>query len=185
MTTNEEDMNMRIRTHMGVSLDGYVATGEGRPTVLCVPGFAPNVSGGYPEFIAGCGAVVMGRTTFEPALGAERWPWPDLRVFVLTSRPLPSGTPAHVVACGNPAELVERMRAADFAGDVHLVGGPATIRAFAEIGALHRLELVLLPLLLGSGLPLSTPATPPTALALESQRAFEDGSLELVYAFLP
>jgi len=36
-------------------------------------------------------------------------------------------------------------------GDVHLVGGPRTIRAFYELGALDRLEIVILPILLGSG----------------------------------
>lgn len=28
----------------------------------------------------------MGRTTFEPGLTADRWPGPDLQVFVLGSR---------------------------------------------------------------------------------------------------
>lgn len=28
----------------------------------------------------------MGRTTFEPALSADRWPWPNLDVFVLGSQ---------------------------------------------------------------------------------------------------
>jgi dihydrofolate reductase len=173
---------MQIRTHMGVSADGYVATPDGRPTVLSIPSFKPATSHGFPEFIRDCGAVVMGRTTFEPALGAERWPWPDLRVFVLTSRPLPEGTPAHVVACGDPAELVQLMRDADFTGDVHLVGGPSTIRAFAEIGALDRLEIIVFPLLLGDGLSLSAPGTPLSWLELESQRTFEDGSVELSYS---
>jgi dihydrofolate reductase len=175
---------MHIRTHMGVSVDGYVSGPDGRPAVLRAPGFVPTTSGGYPEFIRDCGAVVMGRTTFEPALGAERWPWPDLQVFVLTTRPLPEGTPSHVVACDDPAELVEVMRDAEFAGDVHLVGGPTTIRSFAEIGALHRLEIVLLPVLLGDGLPLSPASAPFTSLALESQRAFEDGAIELVYSLV-
>jgi dihydrofolate reductase len=65
----------------------------------------------------------MGRNTFEPAVGSPRRPWPDLRVFVLTSRPLPEGTPSHVVSADKPAELIELIRAADFTGDVHLVGG--------------------------------------------------------------
>jgi hypothetical protein len=43
----------------------------------------------------------MGRRTFEPALGAERWPWPDLSVFVLGSR-RPEGTPEQVVSEGDP-----------------------------------------------------------------------------------
>jgi dihydrofolate reductase len=174
---------MQICTHMGVSTDGYVSSADGRPALLSMPGFASGLSHGDPELICDCGAVVMGRTTFEPALGATNWPWPNLQVFVLTSRPLPDGTPSHVVACGDPADLLKLMRDADFTGDVHLVGGPRTIRAFAEIGALDRLEIVLLPLLLGDGLPLSSPATPLTRLTLESQRTFEDGSVELAYSF--
>jgi dihydrofolate reductase len=173
---------MKIRTHIGVSIDGYVSNAEGRPAVLLAPGFAPRTSGGFPEFIRDCGAVVMGRTTFEPALGADSWPWPGLQVFVLTTSPLPAETPSHVVACGDPAELLQLMSDADFSGDVHLVGGPRTIRAFAEIGALDRLEIVVLPLMLGDGLPLSAPDTSLTALKLEGQRVFEEGSIELSYS---
>jgi len=174
---------MQIRSHIGVSVDGYVSSVDGRPALLFLPSFASGRSHGHPEFIGDCGAVVMGRTTFEPAVGATNWPWPDLQVFVLTSRPLPPGTPSHVVACGDPADLLQLMRDADFTGDVHLVGGPRTIRAFAAIGALDRLEVVVLPLLLGDGLALSTPDTPLTPLHLQSQRKFEDGSVELAYSF--
>jgi dihydrofolate reductase len=105
-------------------------------------------------------------------------------VFVLTTRPLPDGTPSHVVAGSDPTELVRVMQDADFPGDVHLVGGPATIRSFAEIGALDRLEIVVLPVLLGAGLPLSPAGAPQTSLKLESERSFEEGSVELVYSFV-
>ncbi len=115
----------------------------------------------------------MGRTTFEPALGVPSWPWPGKRVYVLTSRPLPAET---------PAELLEQMRAAERDGDVHLVGGPRTIRAFAALGVPERLEIVLLPILLGEGLSLSAPGTPPLLLQLETQRTFPDGSVELAYS---
>jgi len=71
----------------------------------------------------------MGRTTFEPALGIDRWPWPNLEVFVLASQ-RPQGTPDHVVVDGDPARLLELMRAANKGGDVHLVGGPRTMRRF-------------------------------------------------------
>jgi hypothetical protein len=91
---------MLIRSRMGVSADGYVATDDGLPTLVFMPGFQPRVSHGFPEFIQGCGAVVMGS------------------------------------------------RGSD--ADVHLVGGPRTIRAFQQVGALDRLELVVLPILLGT-----------------------------------
>ncbi len=172
---------MLIKTHIGVSVDGFVATSDGRPALLALPDFVPGRSHGYPEFIADCGAVVMGRTTFDPALGAPSWPWPDLRVYVLTSRPLPTDLPVPVTAAASATEVLARMRADDLGGDVHLVGGPKTIRAFHEISALDRLEVVVLPLMLGAGIPLSPPDASPLPLTLESQRTFPDGSVELAY----
>src|SRR5260370_31283386 len=103
-----------------------------------------------------------GRTTFLPALGAPDWPWPSLQVYVLTSRPLPANTPDDVIVVRDrPAALVERLRSRGSDGDVHLVGGPRTIRAFYELGALDRLEIVILPILLGRGGPPPPPPAEP------------------------
>ncbi|HWK18292.1 MAG TPA: hypothetical protein VNR66_12640 [Solirubrobacteraceae bacterium] len=121
----------------------------------------------------------MGRTTFEPALGADRWPWPDLDVFVLASE-RPPGTPDHVVTDSDPARLLERIRAANRGGDVHLIGGPQTIETFRGLGALDRLELVVLPPFLGDGMRL-TPRSVDTGLVLESERALPGGSVEIAY----
>jgi len=141
------------------------------------------VSHGYPEFIENVDAVVMGRSTFLPALGAPSWPWPGLQVFVLTSQPLPAGTPdGVVVAQGGPAGLLDQLRSRGSDRDVHLVGGPRTIRAFCELGALDRLEIVVLPILLGHGVPLSPPGAPQLGLRLlGADRIFPDGATELVY----
>jgi dihydrofolate reductase len=173
---------MLIKSRMGVSADGFVSTPEGVPTLAIMPGFEPAVSHGYPEFIEGCDAVVMGRSTFVPALGSPQWPWAGLQVYVLTSSPLPPETPDHVIARPGPADLAAQLRSRPSGGDVHLVGGPRTIRAFQEIGALDRLELVLLPILLGDGLPLSPQGSPQVPLTLlRADRTFPDGSAELVY----
>jgi dihydrofolate reductase len=169
---------------MGVSLDGFVATPDGYPALLAMPGFEPARSHGYPEFINDCDAVMMGRSTFLPALGAPSWPWAGLQVYVLTSSPLPAGAPAEViVAQGGPAGLAEQLRSRGSDRDVHLVGGPRTIRAFHEIGALDRLEILALPVLLGAGVPLSPPGALPMPLQLlGADRTFPDGTIELVYA---
>jgi hypothetical protein len=42
---------MLIRSRMGVSADGFVATPDGMPSLIAMPGFQPGVSHGYPEFI--------------------------------------------------------------------------------------------------------------------------------------
>jgi dihydrofolate reductase len=153
------------------------------PAIALMPGFEPAVSHGFPEFFASCDSVVMGRSTFTAGVQAPRFPWPGVSVYVLTSQPLPEGTPDGVIAAASAAELARLLRSRGSDGDVHLVGGPQTIRAFYEAGQLDRLELVVLPVLLGTGVPLSPPGSPAMPLELlRSDRVFADGSAELVYA---
>ena len=123
----------------------------------------------------------MGRTTFEPALTNDTWPWPGLEVFVLASAPVP-GTPDHVTVESDPQRLLERLRQANRGGDVHLVGGPRTIETFRALGALDTLELVVLPILLGDGMRLSPPLDPRAGLTFERERALPGGSVEIVYS---
>ena len=172
---------MRIRTNFFVSLDGKVSGADGRPVQLLLPGFTGADSYGLPEFLEGCEAVVMGRTTFVPALGAPRWPWRQ-PVFVLTSSPLPDGTPGDVVSAPTAAELIEKMESAGIGGDVHLVGGPSTMQAFREIDALDEVWLHVVPMILGSGQSLAPAGAESLSLTLQSTRSFPDGVVELGFS---
>jgi dihydrofolate reductase len=172
---------MQIRTRMCVSLDGCVTTRDGLPVQLADPAFVAGESYGFPEFQESCDAVLMGRTTFEPALGADRWPWPNLDVFVLGSH-RPAGTPDHVVLDSDPEQLLEKVRAANRGGDVHLVGGPRTIETFRSLGALDKLGLIVLPFLVGETMRLTPSLSTDTGLTLESERALPSGAVEIVYA---
>jgi len=172
---------MQIRARMSMSADGYVTTPSGWPALTADPAFVSGESHGIREFLEGCEAALMGRATFEPALTNERWPWPSMNVFVLASRP-PPGTPDHVVTDSDPARLLEKLRASNQGGEVHLVGGPRTIETFRALGALDKLELVVLPLLFGAGMRLTPSLDPATGLTLESERALPGGSVEIVYA---
>ncbi len=171
---------MRIRTNLFITLDGFVATPDGRPVQLLLPDWAGASSYGLLEFLASTEAVVMGRTTFLPALGAPQWPWPQ-PVFVLTSRPLPQGTPEAVTTAPSAPALVRAMERAGVTGDVHLVGGPQTVRAFQEIGALAEARFHVVPTILGAGRPLAAATEAPLPLRLVSTRAFPDGVVELAY----
>ena len=72
---------------------GYVTTPDGWPALLADPSFVSGQSHGFPQFLEGCEPALMGRTTFEPALAADRWPWPNLDVFVLGSNVPTEGAP--------------------------------------------------------------------------------------------
>jgi dihydrofolate reductase len=171
---------MQIRARMSMSADGYVTTPNGWPALTADPSFVPGETHGIKEFLEGCEAALMGRSTFEPALSYGGWPWPSLDVFVLASQ-RPAGTPDHVVVDSDPARLLEQLRAANQGGDVHLVGGPQTIETFRALGALDTLELVVLPLLFGGGMQLTPSLSPDAGLTFERSRALPGGSVEIVY----
>ena len=171
---------MQIRTRMCMSVDGSVATPDGRPPQLAYPEWDPEAFG-FRELQTACDAVLMGRTTFEPAAGADQWPWAGLDVFVVGSR-RPSGTPDHVVVDNDPRRLLETIRERNRGGDVHLVGGPRTIETFRRLGALDELGLIVLPLLLGEGMQLTPSVSTDAKLTLERQQALPTGAVELVYA---
>src|SRR4051794_17142555 len=131
---------MRIRVNFFVTLDGYVSGSDGRPVQLLLPGFSGAGSYGLPELLARTEAVVMGRTTFLPALGAPRWPWTQ-PVFAPPPSPFPEDAPADVTTAPTAAALVDAMASAGVTGDVHLVGGPRTMEAFRAIDALAEIRL--------------------------------------------
>ena len=172
---------MQIVTRLSMSADGFVTTPDGWPSLIADPAFVSGQSHGFPEFQQTLDAVLMGRTTFEPAIGAPRWPWPGLDVFVLGSH-RPEGTPDDVVVDSDPQALLEQLREANRGGDVHLVGGPKTIETYRALGALDRLGLLVVPILLGGGMRLTDAVDPSTALTLESSHEVPGGSVELVYA---
>src|SRR5437868_1063614 len=105
----------------------------------------------------------------------------NLNAFVLGSQ-RPSGTPDNVVSNSDPRRLLEKLRAANQGGDVHLVGGPRTIETFRALGALDELQLVVLPLLFGAGMRLTPSLSPDARLTFERERALPGGSVEIVYA---
>jgi dihydrofolate reductase len=170
---------MEIRTRMCISLDGNVTTPDGWPVQLADPSFNPEAYG-FAEFQERCEAVLMGRTTFEPALGADRWPWPGLDVFVLGSH-RPDDTPDDVVVDSDPARLLDQIRERNTGRDVHLVGGPRTIEAFRALGGLDKLGLLVVPVLTGEGLRLTPELSTATKPTIESARTLPNGVVELTY----
>jgi dihydrofolate reductase len=173
---------MIIRTRFSISADGYVTTPDGWPSLVADPAFVPGQSHGFPAFQATCEAVLMGRTTLEPALSADRWPWPDMQVFVLGSNVPTDASPAPIVTDSDSERLLEKVRSANRGPDVHLVGGPKTIETSRRLGALDKLGLLQLPILLGDGMRLTPTLAVDTELTLEEVRAIPGGAVEIVYA---
>jgi len=143
---------MTASVFIGTSVDGFIARPNGDLDFLPEGGGEPH---GYNEFIASVDAIVIGRKTFETVLAFEAWPYGDKRVVVLSSRPLDlSAVHGGVVEqmAGPPAEIVSQLAAH---GIKHLyIDGGLTIQRFLREGAIQRLIITRVPVLIGEGIPL-------------------------------
>src|SRR5215472_12010033 len=115
------------------------------------------------------GAEIMGRNKFRPTTG----PWPDdgwpgwwlegeeppfhTPCFVMTHwerEPIKAGETTFYFVNGSPAEVLQRAQEAAGGLDVRLGGGPTTINEFLAADLVDYLHVVLVPLVLGRGVPL-------------------------------
>ena len=143
---------MTVSVFIGTSVDGFIARPNDDLDFLPEGGGEPH---GYNEFIASVDAIVIGRKTFEKVLTFGAWPYGDKRVVVLSSRPLDLSKAIGGVVeqlAGPPAEIVAQLAAR---GVHHLyVDGGVTIQRFLRAGAIQRLIITRVPVLIGDGIPL-------------------------------
>lgn len=163
--------------HIAVSLDGKIARPDGSFDWL--HGYPPQEFG-IEAFLAEVDAIVMGRATYEVTRGFDPWPHPGKRTLVVTSRPLkdpPEGVEAHRADfAAIAAELESRG-----CRRVWVEGGGQVIRGMMEAGKLDVLEMAVLPLVLGDGIPLFPPGTPGLGLRLVKCEPRTGGALHVVY----
>jgi dihydrofolate reductase len=169
-----------IRGMMAASLDGFAADAGGG--VGWLDAFE-GADWGYDAFIAEIGTVVMGRLTYRHMLDlTPDWPYPGKRGIVVgrgLQSPLRGGAE---VWPGDLPALVAHLRAGPM--DAWIVGGPMLQGAFLRMGALDRLQLCVVPRLLGTGLPVFPAGPMPSRQPrLQSASALPMGMVMLDYLF--
>lgn len=175
-----------IRGYMAQSADGYVADRDGGVGFLD-PFQTDEAGQDYAAFIKTIKTVVMGRKTYDQIVGfGVGWPYEGKRAIVVSSRALngdgarPIGAPE--VWSGGVAALAQHLDDESSQGDVWIVGGPRLQGAFLAGGHLDRLDLFVVPVLLGGGVRLfeAEAASPP--LNLLAITKMPKGMVKLAYA---
>lgn len=140
--------------YVAMSLDGYIARQDG--SVDWLEAFPPEPLG-FSDFYAACAAVVMGRNSYDIMLRHADWPYAGKPVYVATHRQL-AGAPSGVQAVqGQPRQIQARLVADGHAGTVWLFGGGQLAGQYLAAGLIDRLEVGIIPVVLGRGLRLFAP----------------------------
>jgi dihydrofolate reductase len=164
--------------NVAASLDMRLARPDGSVEDWLAAEYPPD--GGFDAFLAGVDAILMGRATYDAVRGFGDWPYPGKPTVVLTGRALgdaPSGVTARG---GDAAAAADAMEAAGY-GRVWIAGGGRVLRDMMRLGRLDILEIMLIPIVLGEGVPLFPPGAPETRLRLVSAEPWIKGAMRLVY----
>lgn len=170
----------QVRYNVAASLDGFIADRDGGYDWIPLD---PAVD--FDALFARVDTVLLGRRSYELTLrepdAAFAWP-AGARVHVFSRTLDPADHPSVTVVSDDAAGVVAALRAEPGDGDIWLFGGGALFGALLAAGQVDAVEVTVVPVLLGDGVPLVPAGVPRTALALTHSHVYPSGMVGLHYA---
>lgn len=167
----------KVRYAVAMSLDGYIAGPEGESDWIVMD---PEID--FQELTAGFDTVLLGRRSWEAARrheGGFAMPGMEIHVF---SRTLRSEDCPGAELSDDAAATVRELKQAD-CRDIWLFGGGSLFRSLLEADLVDSVEVAVIPVLLGGGVPFLLEPASRTRLHLVGHRVYgKTGTVSLEYA---
>ena len=169
--------NRRVRYSVAMSLDGFIAGPGGEYDWII---HDPEID--FKALWSQFDTLVMGRRTFEVVKGAGGGgSTGGMQVFVF-SRTLRQEDHPDVTIVDDPEGLMAELRSQP-GKDVWLFGGGSLFGSFAELGLVDTVEVAVIPVLLGAGVPLLPAPAKRVTLKLTGHKLYaKTGIMSLEYA---
>ncbi|MCZ6657372.1 MAG: dihydrofolate reductase family protein [Gammaproteobacteria bacterium] len=165
--------------YVAASLDGYIAAVDGGVDWLNQFGNS-NEDHGFSDLYSTVDGIVMGSHTYEFSLAQSQWPAPDKPSWVLTHRDLPVAHPSVTLTADEPSRLV-RSLAERGLKSVWLMGGGKVAASFRHTGLISRYIIAVMPIILGTGIPLLAAVPGQDVLTLIEAKPYPSGIVQLHY----
>jgi dihydrofolate reductase len=166
----------RIRYSVAISLDGFIA-GPNEEIDWITNDPEVDFAAIWEQF----DTLLMGRLTYDLATKKRGKNAFAGKTTIVFSRTLdPRDHPAVTVISDLKLEWLQALLARS-GKDVWLFGGGALFRSFLDQGLVDTVEVNIIPVVLGAGLPMLPPPYTPTKLHLMSHKVYRSGRVALVY----
>jgi len=166
-----------VRFGGAMSLDGYIAGPHGEYDWIAID---PDMD--FAAMQSQFDTYLIGRKTFEAMarMGSDGTPSPGMQNIVL-SRTLKASDYPQVIVESDAERVVTDLRAKP-GKDIAIFGGGELFRSLLAVGLVDRIEVALVPILLGAGIPLLPAPAARAELRLRTQRVYEKtGTIALEY----
>lgn len=178
-SNGQQQLRPKISVYIATSIDGYIARKDGSLDWLeSVGGFDDDY--GFNNLLNSIDAVIMGRKTYEIAASAPEaeWPYNGKRVIVL-SRSLQTVKSGVELFSGEVSQLASQLYAD---GVKHVwVDGGVTVSQFLHAQMVDHMTLSVIPVVLGSGIPLFNAIDREFSCRLVSSQSYASGLVQLRY----
>jgi len=165
----------RICYQVATSLDGYIAGRDGEFDWIPMD---PEVD--FAAMFARFDTLLMGRRTFEVARAMGHASLPGKKTVVVSRTMRPEEHPGvTILGEAQLAEGVARLRA-EPGTDIWLYGGGALFRRLLDLGLVDTVELAVVPVLLGGGVPFLPERQSRTTLRLTGNRIYATSGIALL-----
>jgi dihydrofolate reductase len=165
-----------IRYGVAMSLDGFIAGPNGEYDWIISD---PSLD--LASYASQFDALLMGRHTYELAISqGPMLKSMGMAVFVVSATFSPSEHKDATIISTDVPQAVAKLKAQP-SKDIWLMGGGKLFRSLIDFGLVDRVEVSVIPVLLGSGVPL-IPAGRRWPLHLEESKTLPDGTLLLTYS---
>jgi dihydrofolate reductase len=162
---------------VAVSLDGYIARPDGAADWIIMD---PEINPG--AYAKAFDVIVAGRKTLPPQKTSGNPKSTGQVACYVFSRTLPAGKRSGVEYVNQPpSELILQLRAQP-GKDIWLMGGGELAREFLKEDLVDRMDLGIMPVLLGAGIPLFPQGFPQRDFTLVKFQAYKTGVVMASYA---